>query len=153
SVAGRDPSTDIAVLKFAAPASTLPEFANPEQLKTGHIVLALGRRSESVVASQGIVGGLGGAWRTWYGGRVEQWIRPDLSPYPGFSGGPLVDAAGRVLGINTSGPRRNVLTIPLTTVDRVVDRLRSKGRITRGYIGIGGQPIVIPSAVCEKLQL
>src|SRR5207249_1821224 len=76
----------------------------------------------------------------------------DLNPYPGFSGGPLVDSAGRVLGINTSGPRHTVMTIPKTTVDRVVDQLLSRGRIIRGYLGVGGQPVVIPASLGQKLK-
>ncbi len=154
TAAGRDPSTDIAVLKAAGTASMLPEFADSSQLRVGHVVLALGRRVEnSLRASYGIISALGGTWRTWEGGRIDQWLRLDLIPYTGFSGGPLVDAAGRVLGINTSGPRRTVLTIPRTTVDRVVDQLLSKGRITRGYIGIGGQPVIIPAALGDKLKI
>jgi len=151
SVMGRDPSTDIAVLKPAGVSSALPGFADSAQLKVGNVVLALGRRENSLSASYGVVSSLGGAWRTWRGGRIDQWLRLDLNPYPGFSGGPLVDAAGRVLGINTSGPQRTVVTIPKSTVDRVVDQLLSKGRIVRGYIGIGGQPVTIPSTLSEKL--
>lgn len=154
TAAGRDRSTDIAVLRVAGTAAALPEFADASQLKVGHVVLALGRRAEnSLSASYGIVSAIGGTWRTWEGGRIDQWLRLDLNPYPGFSGGPLVDAAGRVLGINTSGPRRTVLTIPGTTVNRIVDQLLSKGRITRGYIGIGGQPVAIPAGLGDKLKL
>jgi S1-C subfamily serine protease len=152
--AGRDPSTDIAILRIAGTASRLPEFADPSQVKVGHVVLALGRRVENrLSASYGIISAMGGAWRTWAGGRIDQWLRLDLNPYPGFSGGPLVDAAGRVLGINTSGPRRSVLTIPGTTVNRIVDQLLSKGRVTRGYIGIGGQPVKIQAALGDKLKI
>jgi S1-C subfamily serine protease len=154
AVAGRDPSTDIAVLKVAQAVSKVPEFADSSQLKVGHVVLALGRRIENALsASYGIISAVGGAWRTWEGGRIDQWLRLDLNPYPGFSGGPLVDAAGRVLGINTSAPRRTVLTIPRTTVDRIVNQLLSKGRITRGYIGIGGQPVAIPAAFGDKVKI
>ena len=151
AVIGRDPSTDIAVL--GRKASTVPEFGDPAQLKPGHVVLALGRRANGLSASYGIVGAVGGTWRTWQGGRIDQWLRLDLNPYPGFSGGPLVDAAGRVLGINTSGPERSVMTISRATVDRIVDRLLSKGRIVRGYIGIATQPVMIPAALSEKLKL
>jgi S1-C subfamily serine protease len=150
-VTGRDPSTDIAVLESVGISSALPTFADSAELKVGNVVLALGRCENSLSASYGIVSSLGGAWRTWQGGRIDQWLRLDLNPYPGFSGGPLVDAGGRVLGINTSGPHRTVMTIPKSTVDRVVEQLLSKGRIVRGYIGIGGQPVAIPSALSEKL--
>ena len=153
-VAGRDPSTDIAILKCPEAASPVPEFADPAQLKPGNVVLALGRSVENgLMASYGVVGAMSGAWRTWQGGRVDQWLRLDLNPYPGFSGGALVDAAGRVLGINTSGPRRNVVTIPKATADRVMNQLLTKGRITRGYVGIGGQPVSIPAPVGKEEKL
>lgn len=153
-VVGRDPSTDLALLKIADAPSAMAEFGDASQLKIGNVVLALGRRGEKgLTASYGIVSAVGGAWRTWQGGKIDQWLRLDLNPYPGFSGGPLVDAAGRVLGINTSGPRRTVMTIPRSTVDRVVDQLLSTGRIARGYIGLGGQPVMISAAVREKLGL
>lgn len=151
SVAGRDPSTDIAVLQLAEDVLVVPDFADPGQLRPGNVVLALGRSIENgLMASYGVLSVIGGAWRTWQGGRIDQWLRLDLNPYPGFSGGPLVDGAGRVIGINTSGPRRTVLTIPRATVDRVKNQLLAKGRITRGYVGIGGQPVSIPSAANQK---
>jgi S1-C subfamily serine protease len=153
AVAGGDPSTDIAVLKVVTGGSVLPEFADPSQLRPGNVVLALGRRESGLSASYGIVSAVAGPWRTWQGGKIDQWLRLDLNPYPGFSGGPLVDSAGRVLGINTSGPRHTVMTIPKTTIDRVVDQLLSKGRIARGYLGVGGQPVMIPSPLGQKLKI
>ena len=123
-VAGRDPSSDIAVVKL--PAGSLPaaEIADSEQARVGHIVLAVGRRPEAGLAvSYGVISAIGGPWRTWHGGRVDRFFRLDLLPYTGFSGGPLIDAERHVLGINTSGPRRTVLTIPASTVNRVVVEL------------------------------
>jgi S1-C subfamily serine protease len=154
AIVGRDSTTDIAVLRLKANSVTLPEFADPAQLKVGNIVLAVGRRGESgLSASYGVLSAIGGPWRTWEGGRIDQWFRLDLAPYPGFSGGPLVDVQGRVLGINTSGARRSVMTIPKSTVDRVVEQLLQKGRITRGYIGIGVQPVALPAALRQELKL
>jgi S1-C subfamily serine protease len=147
AVAGRDASTDIAVLK-AKDATAQTAFADAADVRVGHLVFAVGRRGTSgVVATHGIVSALGGAWRTWHGGRIDQWFRLDLQPYTGFSGGPLVDARGRVIGINTSGPRRSVMTIPAATVNRVVDQLLTKGRVTRGYIGVGMQPVQLSDAL------
>jgi S1-C subfamily serine protease len=142
TVAGRDATTDLALLKLGAPLTSHAEFADAAQLRTGHFVLALGRRANSgVVASHGMLSAVGGSWRSWYGGRIDQWLRLDVHPFTGFSGGPLVDAEGRVIGINTSGPRRSVMTLPATTVNRVVDQLLKRGKITRGYLGIGLQPV------------
>jgi S1-C subfamily serine protease len=153
TVAGRDPSTDVAVLKVAGVA-TVSEFADLEQVRVGQIVLAIGRRGRNgLSASYGVVSARGGAWRTWSGGRIDHSLRLDLTPYPGFSGGPLVDVHGRVLGINTSGPRRSVLTIPVPTVNRVVDQLLAKGKIVRGYIGAALQPVRIPDALQKHLRL
>jgi len=153
AVIGRDPTTDVAALKLNAVAHQ-PEFADPASLRPGNIVFAVGRRVETGLnAAFGVVRAVSGAWRTWRGGRIDQALRLDLEPFTGFSGGPLIDAAGRILGINTSGPRGAVLTIPKATVDRVLQGLLSKGRIARPFVGIGGQPVMIPSALCTKLKL
>ncbi len=78
-------------------------------------------------------------------------MRRDLLPYPGFSGGPLIDVQGQILGINTSGPRRSVLTIPVSTVDQVVKQLLQRGRVSRGYLGAGFQSVQLPQAVQQTL--
>jgi S1-C subfamily serine protease len=148
SVVGRDPGTDIALLKAESPFASHKEFADAGQLRVGQLVLAVGRRpNQGVVASHGILSALGGAWRTWRGTRVDQSFRLDLLPYTGFSGGPLVDARGRTIGVNTSGPRRSVLTVPASTVDRVVEQLLSKGRVARGHIGVALQPVELPAGL------
>lgn len=147
SVVGSDPSTDIAVLKLATNDATPAQFGDPAQLRVGHVVLAVGRRGEEGLStSYGVISAIGGPWRTWQGGRVDRYLRLDLLPYPGFSGGPLVDVQGQVLGINTSGPRRSMLTIPLATVDKVVKQLIEKGRVARGYLGAGLQRVRLPQS-------
>ena len=156
TVAGRDPSTDLAVLKLEGqPGVGLAEFADTASLKLGNLVLALGRsRRGHVVASMGIVGGVAGEWRTWRGGKLDQHLRLDLNLYPGFSGGPLVTAQGKVVGINTSGlSRGRAVTIPISTVNRVVDELLEKGHIAHPYLGLAMQPVVIPEALRGKLKL
>lgn len=148
AIAGRDPSTDLAVVKLAENESLpVPELSASART-LGHLVLALGRSWRgNLVASVGTVGGLAGEWRTWRGGRVDQHIRLDLNLYPGFSGGPLVSAQGKVIGINTSGVARGrAVTIPVSTVNRVVDELLEKGHIARPYLGIAMQPVVIPES-------
>lgn len=80
-------------------------------------------------------------------GASTGYLRLDLLPYPGFSGGPLVDVQGHVLGVNTSGPRRSVLTIPVSTVDKVVSQLLENGHVARGYLGAGLQPVQLSQAV------
>jgi len=164
-VAGRDPSTDVAVIKVeqkgGGAGSSDAKFApspqaNARDAKVGSIVLAIGRGAQGnagLSASYGVVSAMGEQWRTATGGKVDSWLRLDLLPYPGFSGGPLIDANGRVLGINTSGPRRTIVTIPTETINRVVDQLLAKGRIARGYLGLAMQPIGVPAALQKALGL
>jgi S1-C subfamily serine protease len=154
TLAGRDASTDLAVLRLQGGEFPTAEIGESAMLKVGHLVLALGRPGElGLSASMGVVSALGGAWRTWSGGQIDQFVRLDLALYPGFSGGPLVDAQGRVVGVNTSGPRSMVLAIPTSTVNRIVDQLLEKGRIARGYLGLGMQPVRLPDALKNTLNL
>jgi serine protease DegQ len=155
TVAGRDSSTDLAILKLS-PNGTLPvpQLADASSLKLANLVLALGRSWRgNLVASSGIVGGLSGEWRSWRGGKIDRQIRLDLELYPGFSGGPLVNAQGQVAGINTSGlARGRAVTIPASTVNRVVDELLEKGHIARPYLGLALQPVAVPEALRSKLK-
>lgn len=155
TLAGRDLSTDVAVLKLPGVELPAAEIGDASLLKVGHMVLALGRPGESgLSASLGVVSAKSGAWRTWRGGQIDQFVRLDLTLYPGLSGGPLVDASGRVVGINTSGlSRRMDLVIPASTVNRVVDQLLEKGRIARGYLGLGMQPVRLPDTLKNTLNL
>ena len=107
---GRDPTTDIAVLRVQSNGLTAPTWAEPDSLQVGHLVLALGRPGQSVRGTLGIVSALGNRnWHTPAGGRVDQYIQTDVVMYPGFSGGPLVDAAGQFMGLNTSALLRGIL--------------------------------------------
>ena len=107
----------------------------------GHLVLALGRPGRTVRATLGIVSALGESWRTAEGSQIDHYLQTDAPFHPGFSGGPLVDAGGRVLGLNTAALVRGFsLTIPTVTLQRVVETLLAHGRVRRGYLGIGAQP-------------
>jgi S1-C subfamily serine protease len=153
ALAGRDPSTDLAILKLADGSELpIPPFADSAP-KLGHVVLALGRsRNDNLVASAGIIGGVSGEWRTPRGGRLDQHIRLSLELYPGFSGGPLVNAQGKVLGINTRGlARGRALTLSVATVNRVVDELLEKGHIARPYLGLAMQPVSLPESLRSKV--
>jgi len=151
---GRDPSTDIAILKLQDIELPVAEIGEASLLKVGHMVLAVGRSSESgLSASMGVVSALGGSWRSSYGGLIDQFVRLDLNLYPSIEGGPLVEATGRVVGITVSGPRRTVLSIPASTINRVVDQLLSKGHIARGYLGLGMQPVRLPETLKNALNL
>jgi S1-C subfamily serine protease len=154
TLAGRDEATDLAILR-TDPAGLLPaEPADAGALRAGNLVLAIGRPGPALTASLGVVSAVGAEWRTWQGGRIDRFVRLDLSIYDGFSGGPLVEAGGRVLGINTSGLARGMpLTIPGTTVDRVADQILAGGHTGRGYLGLASQAVRLPEALRHELQL
>lgn len=146
TLAGRDPGTDLAVLRFEGDAPAA-ERAHGGELRVGSLVLALGRPGASVTASLGAISSVGGEWRTRGGGRIDRVVRLDLDIHDGFSGGALVSAGGRVLGINTSWLARGApLTVPAATVDRVADQLLERGYVPRGYLGLGMQPVRITQA-------
>ena len=107
---------------------------------------SLGRSKDSGVnATMGIISAVSGSWRTWRGGRLDRYIRLDLTLYPGSSGGLVVNSAGEALGIATSVLSRIAgLAIPASTVNRVVDEILSRGRVARGYLGVGLQPVELP---------
>jgi S1-C subfamily serine protease len=155
SLVGRDPTTDLAVLRAEggqAAGLAAATWAGAETVRVGHLVLGLGRPGRSVQATLGIVSALGESWRTPAGGRVEPYLQTDLVMYPGFSGGPLVDSAGRVLGVNTSALLRGVsLAVPTPTVRQVVETLLAHGRVRRGYLGVGAQAVRLPEALAQQL--
>jgi S1-C subfamily serine protease len=196
TLVGRDPNTDLAVLRIQA--DTIPPvWSDSDDLKVGHLVLALGRPSEQVEATLGVVSklreaqtegqkakrvriemrGPGGPGahehgpgsgrrgrRMWmhaleegdvlrFIGDLGPVIKTDVVMYPGFSGGPLVDAGGAVRGLNTSAlAQGSGIAIPTATVRRVVESLLSHGKIRRGYLGIGAQPVRLPAALAEELD-
>jgi len=153
-LAGRNPATDLAILKTEGSDGSLSQFGDPTPVKLGHLVLALGRtRQGNLVASSGIIGGLSGESRTWRGGRLDQSIRLDLELYPGFSGGPLVNVEGKILGVNTSGlGGGRPMAIPSATVNRTVDQLLAKGYVPRPYLGAALQPVQIPESARSSLK-
>ena len=150
-LAGRDPGTDLAVLRVADAGSVVATLGDDAALKVGHMVLALGYGPR---ASWGVISALGPRWRSWRGGDIDRLVRLDLVLYPGFSGGPLVDAAGRVVGLNTSGLARETrLALPVTMVTRVADELLQKGHVSRGYLGLGMQPVRLPEPLRAQVGL
>ena len=144
TLAGSDAGTDLAVLKadWSGP-SDLPRAAVPVP---GNLALSIGRSQDSGVnATMGIVSAVSGSWRTWRGGRLDNYIRLDLTLYPGSSGGLVINVAGEAIGIATSALSRIAgVAIPASTVDRVVDEILSRGRVARGYLGVGLQPVELP---------
>jgi S1-C subfamily serine protease len=151
SFAGRDVSTAIAVLKLsdAAPA-TLPERTTSERV--GEIAMAVGRDENGPRAALGMISSSGGPWRSLRGGQIDRRIRLDTRLDPRTEGGAIVTADGRLIGLAVAGPRRVALAIPGATVDRVSEQLLSDGRIARGYLGLGLQPLRLDEAQKASLK-
>lgn len=151
TIAGRDPGSDLVVLRLAEGALTPAKTS--DDVKVGQLVLALGRPSgEGMQASWGIVTSISGPARTFRGGMLDEYIRSETTPYPGFSGGPLINTEGEVLGLNTSGlTRGSSLTIPVQVAWRIADALAKHGSVKRGYLGVRTQPVEIPEAARQVL--
>lgn len=154
-LAGRDAGTDIAVLKLDGTDLEPAETGDAGALKVGHFVLAVARADGlHTSADSGLVGGVGGPWRTWRGGQIDALVRLDGGLQPGFSGAALSDAGGKVVGICTSALSRGPgIVIPATTIARVADELLAKGHVSRGYLGIATQQVSLADALVAKLCL
>ncbi len=149
---GRDSSTDLAVLRAEASGLKPARIGGIENLRVGHIVVAVARPGRELQATLGIVSAVGGPWRTLPGGQLDNYLQTDVAMYPGFSGGALVAADGAVVGLNTSALARGVsVAVPGNTLGRVVEALLAHGRVRRAYLGIASQPVRLPDAVRERV--
>jgi len=153
TLAGRDPSTDIAVLRIDDKAIAPVSLNAAEAPLPGQVAVAVGRCAEGAIANFGLVSVTGGPWRSRRGGQIDRLIRLDLRLDPRAEGGPLVDALERAIGMAVLGPRRSVLAIPAATIERVGEQLLTHGRIARGYLGLGLQPVRIDEALAKSLSL
>jgi len=140
SLAGRDPTTDVAVLRFQPDG--LPVAATTSAaLRAGETVLAVGSYEGSPLAALGIVALAGGPWHSTRGGTIDNFIRLDLALSPLGEGGALVNAHGQVVAMTVLGPRHRAIAIPASTIERSVDQLLARGQVFRGYLGAGLRPI------------
>lgn len=152
---GRDPGTDIAALRV--PGIEINDKNAPaevsDNLRVGHLVLAIGRPgADGPRVSFGAVSAIDGPRRSWHGSDIDGIIYPDVTLYPGFSGGPLVDLAGRVVGMNSSHlTRQNSSALSVATLRRVATTLHTHGHIRRAYLGIGTQQVTLPAAMAQKV--
>lgn len=151
TIAGRDPGSDLTLLRL--PEKALAPAKTSAIIKVGQLVLALGRPNrEGVQASWGIVASINGPTRTFRGGLLDEYIRTETTPYPGFSGGPLVNTEGEVLGLNTSGlTHGSSLTIPVRVAWQIAEALAKHGTVKRGYLGVRTQPVEVPEAARKAL--
>src|SRR5262249_49208055 len=140
SLAGRDPTTDVAVLRFQPDGLPAAAAANTV-LRAGQTVIAVGSHEGGALAALGTVAYAGGPWHSVRGGTIDNLVRLDLTLSPAGEGGALVDASGRIVGMTVLGPRRRALAIPTSTIDRAVDQLLARGHVFRGYLGAGLQAV------------
>jgi S1-C subfamily serine protease len=151
---GRDPSTDLAVLKCEEATAVPAAFGDSDTLKAGHVTLMVGRtRASGPVAALGFVSLVTRERRLWGGGAVSPYLRLDVALQRTGIGGAVVNAEGKIVGLAT--PKfapAGALAIPVATVNRVIDALLEKGRIPRGYLGVGLQPVRLPEGLREALQ-
>lgn len=141
-LAGRDPTTDIAVLRIDTTGLQPLAFAADASV-AGHIVVSVGAREGQAVAAHGMVSHAGPAWRSMRGGEIDARIELDLRLAGASEGGVAVNPSGKVIGMTVLGPHRRALVIPAATIERVAARLDSHGRIARGYLGLGLQPVAV----------
>lgn len=139
-IIGRDPSTDVALLRIER--TDLPKAptaaASPA---AGALAFVAGAREGAVSAALGVVSFVGPQWRSLRGGLIDTRIELDATLARASEGGLALDASGQALGMAVFGPRRRTIVIPTSTIDRVADVLATKGRIVRGYLGLGLQPV------------
>lgn len=152
TIAGRDPGNDLALLRLEKGSLTPAQKANREA-KVGQVVIALGRPStEGIEASIGIISAISGPARTGRGGLLERYLRTDAIPFPGFSGGPLVDTEGKVVGLNTSGFAHGAaITIPAFLAWADAENLAKYGYVKRGYLGIRSQQVELSADLSKTL--
>ena len=154
TLAGRDPSTDIAVLKCPEASNAVPEFGDVATLKPGSLTLVVGRtRASGPVAALGVVSLVAADRRTWTGASLVPYIRLDVGLQPTAIGGAVIDAHGTTVGLATPRfARFGAIAVPASSINKIVDTLLQKGHIPRGYLGVGLQPVRLPDALREKLK-
>ena len=153
-IVGRDPGTDVAVLRVEATGLAVPRWDGGAP-RVGHLVVGVSRPGRTARAHLGVVSAAAGEWRTPAGGRLESYLETDIEPHPGFSGGLLLGADGSALGVTTAGLLRGAsMAVAAPSLRRVVETLLAHGRVRRGYLGLGTQTIaMIPPASGQTVAL
>jgi S1-C subfamily serine protease len=154
TLVGRDPSTDIAVLKCSEADAAVPLFGDVSALKPGTLTLVVGRtRASGPVAALGVVSLLASDRRNWTGASLTPYIRLDIGLQPTAIGGAVIDASGNLVGLATPRfARFGAIAVPAPTINKISDTLLKQGRIPRGYLGVGLQPVRLPNGLREMLQ-
>lgn len=145
---GRDPSTDLAVLRLDASGLPAPAWAEPDSLRTGHLVLSVSRPGRALRVGLAPLARVAGDWRAPGGGRLDRYLEADLPLHPGFSGALVLDLAGRAVGLGTAGlARGTALVVPLPTLRRVVGQILAHGQVRRGFLGVATVPVRLPPSL------
>jgi S1-C subfamily serine protease len=155
SLIGRDPGTDLAVLRVKEAGPSAADRIASDPVKAGELALVIGRSPHSGVnASLGIISATSGPWRTWRGGQLDAYIRLDARMFPQSSGGAVVNGRGQIIGIATAALTRIAgLAIPVSTINSVTEALLARGFLPRGYLGIGVQPVPLTEGLRQKLSV
>ncbi len=154
SVAGRDPASDLVVLRAPHVNVAAAPRADSRDCTVGALVLAVGRPGRNVSASFGIISSVAEGWRSETGKGIGSLLRLDLSVYDGFSGGPLVAPSGGVVGLNNSAfARGTAAALPAAVVDSVVDELLSRGHMRQPFIGVGVHPVALTADAARRHNL
>lgn len=155
TLVGRDPGTDLAVLRMETSATAETELQRADPVRAGELALVLGRSPDSGAnASLGIISAISGPWRTWRGGKLDQYIRLDARLFPQSAGAAVVNVRGEIIGIATSALSRIAgLAIPISTVRSVTEKLLERGFVPRGYLGVGVQPVAFSEELQSKLSI
>jgi serine protease Do len=151
---GRDSGTDLVLLETDSGGLRPLQFADDAALKVGQLTLAVGRTNNTgPIASFGIISGVSEEWKSWRGGKLDPFVRLDISVYPTLSGGAAVDVGGNLIGLISTGlSRSSVFAVTGATINRVAAKLLEQGYVSRGFLGVALQPVALPAAMKEKLQ-
>jgi S1-C subfamily serine protease len=143
---GRDPTTDVALLRVEQ-TEVQPITFSTETVPTGALAIVVAAYDGEPTAALGVVSLSGGGWRSLRGGEISARIELAISLRRVSEGGLALDSAGRAIGMAVFGPRRRVLVIPSATIEQVAAKLETHGRIPRGYLGLGLQPVKLDAGI------
>lgn len=153
-VIGRDPNSDVALLKIKEGELKPIEIGNSENLRVGQFVIALANPySRDLSAASGIITSVRSSFRRWRGMTMGNALVTDATLNPGYSGGPLVDVSGKMIGLNSAYIQSRGIAVPINTVKTIADMLISEGKITRAYLGITSNTIQLPQEIATQAQI
>ncbi|HLH01779.1 MAG TPA: S1C family serine protease [Bryobacteraceae bacterium] len=154
TVLGREAGIDLAILKAEGLSGGVLESANAESLEAGSLTLIVGMTADvGATASLGVLGAAGPGRKMWRGGALDRFLRLDVNLYPSQAGAAAVTADGKLIGMATPAlSRHSTIAVPMTTIDRIARELLEQGRIRRGYLGIGVQPVGLPDELRSTLK-